>query len=138
MMLRTGFALTLLLLLGACAHHRDVRPGTEGINRVVIQSDDQDDATRDAIAQANHYCKEKNNTNAAFIDENKKYTGDMDEKTYKNAKRASTVAKTVGGTVWAMGGKKESGLGGIAGIGGVAADEALGKGYTVEMKFKCQ
>ncbi len=137
-MLRSLFVLSSLLFLGACAHHRDVRPGVEGVNRVVIKSDDQDEATRDAISQANHYCKEKNNTSAAFIDENKKYTGDMDEKTYKNAKRATTVAKTVGGTVWAMGGKKESGLGGIAGIGGVAADEALGKGYTVEMKFKCQ
>ncbi len=137
-MLRTGFAMTLFMLLGACAHHRDVRPGADGVNRVVVKSDDNDEATRDAIAQANHFCKEKNKTTAAFVDENKKYTGDMDEKTYKNAKRASTVAKTVGGTVWAMGGKKESGLGGIAGIGGVAADEALGKAYTVEMRFKCQ
>lgn len=139
MMLRTLAILSTLLLLGACAHHRDVRPGAEGINRVVIKSDDQDDATRDAISQANHYCKEKkNNTSAAFIDESKKYTGDMDEKTYKNAKRATTVAKTVGGTVWAMGAKKESNIGGIAGIGGAAADEAFGKAYTVEMKFKCQ
>lgn len=127
-----------VLCLAACAHHRDVRPGADGTHRVVIQTDNTEQAQRDAISQANHYCKEKNGSEAAFVSEDAKYTGDMDESTYKNAKRASQVAKTVGGAVWAMGGKKESEVGGIAGIGGVAADQALGKGYTVDMKFKCQ
>lgn len=133
----------LLMVLAAgffmigCAHHRDVRPGADGIHRVVIQTDDQEEGQRDAIRQANHYCAQTKKE-AAFINEDNKYTGDMDEKTYKNAKRATTVAKTVGGAVWALGGKRESGLGGVVGLGGVAGDAALGKGYTVEMKFKCQ
>lgn len=131
------FALLSVLFLSACAHHRDVRPGADGINRVVIQTDDTDAANRDAIAQAQHYCKEKGKE-AAFVSEGTKYTGDMDESTYNNAKRVSKVAKTVGGTVWAMGANKESNLGGIAGLGGSAADSALGKGYTVDMRFKCQ
>jgi len=138
-MLRSLLALFPIVFLASCAHHRDVRAGADGVHRVVIQSDDNDEATRDAISQANHYCKEmQNNKSAAFVDESKKYTGDMDEKTYKNAKRATTVAKTVGGGVWAMGGKRESDAGGIVGLGGVAGDAALGKAYTVEMKFKCQ
>lgn len=74
---------------------------------------------------------------AAFINENKKYTGDLDEKTYKNAQRATKVAKTVGGAVHVFGGKRESRVGGVVGLGGVAGEEALGEGYTVEMKFKC-
>lgn len=125
------------LLLGACAHHRDVRPGVDGVHRVSIQTDDTDAASRDAISQANHYCKEKGQE-AAFIKEEAKYTGDMNEADYNAAKRVTKVAKTVGGTVWAMGGKKESDVGGIVGVGGAAGDAALGKGYTVDMRFKCQ
>jgi hypothetical protein len=128
----------LALAIGACAHHKDVRPGDDGINRVVLQTDDVEGATRKAIKEANHYCKSKGNQEPAFVDENQKYTGDMDEQTYKNAKRMSKVAKTVGGAVWVFGGQTERTLGGIAGIGGVAADEALGKGYTVEMRFRCR
>ncbi len=132
------FALfVLMLLIVSCAHHRDVRPGADGVHRVQIQTDDVESSTRDAISQANHYCKQKNQE-AAFIQEEQKYTGDMDEQSYKAAKRATTVAKTVGGAVWVFGGRKESTIGGLAGLGGMVGDAALGKGYTVEMRFKCQ
>src|SRR4051812_19611217 len=118
-----------LLTLAACAHHRDVRPGADGVHRVVIQTDNTEQAQRDAISQANHYCKEKNNSEAAFVNEESKYTGSMDEGNYKAAKTASKVAQAAGGAVWALGGKKESTIGGIAGLGGGIADSALGKGY---------
>lgn len=124
------------LLIG-CAHHRDVRPGADGIHRVVVRSDDNDEASRDAIDQANSYCDQQKKS-AAFVNENKKYTGDMDEQSYKNAKRVSSVAKTVGGITHVLGGKNESAVGGVVGLGGIAADSALGKAYTVEMQFKCQ
>ena len=61
----------------------------------------------------------------------------MDEADYKTAKRVATVAKTVGGAVWVIGGHTERNLGGLASLGGVAADQAIGKGYTVEMHFRC-
>lgn len=125
------------LFLSACAHHRDVRPGADGVHRVVVSTDDNEEGTRNAISQANHFCEESGQ-HAAFIKEDKKYTGDMDEKTYNNAKRASKVAQAVGGTVWALGGEKESNIGGIVGLGGAAGDTALGRAYTVEMQFKCQ
>lgn len=124
-------------LLAACAHHKDVRPGADGVHRVSVVTEDTEEGSRDAIDQANHYCKEFKQ-HAVFMNESQKYTGDMDEQTYKNSKRAAKVAKTVGGGVWAMGGKKESDIGGIVGLGGQAADQALGKGYTVEMKFQCK
>lgn len=126
----------VVAVLGACAHHRDVRPGVDGINRVVIQTDDTEEGARNAISQANHFCKEQNKY-AAFVNEDKKYTGDLDEKTYRNAKRASKAATAVGGAVYVFGGQTEKTLGGLAGIGGATADQVLGKGYTVEMKFKC-
>ncbi len=128
----------VVLFLGACAHHRDVRPGADGIHRVLIQTDDVDGATRKCIKEANHYCKTKN-LEAAFVGtEDKKYTGDMDERDYKQAKRITDVAKTVGGAIWVFGGRRESTLGGLAGIGAMGADAYLGEPYTVEMRFKCQ
>lgn len=130
------FGMAAVMGLAACAHHRDVRAGADGIHRVVIKTDDTEAGTRDAISQANHFCKERKQA-PAFVNEEQKYTGDLDESTYKNAKRATTVAKTVGGAVWALGGKKESDAGGIIGLGGAAGDAALGKGYTVDMRFKC-
>ncbi len=125
------------ILFSACAHHNDVRPGVEGLHRVVIETDNQDGGTRQAIRQANHYCKTLGKT-AAFVDEQKKYTGDMDEQKYKDAKKLSKVAQVAGGATYVMGGRRESGIGGVVGLGGAVADAALGKGYTVEMKFKCQ
>jgi len=125
------------LFLSACAHHKDVRPGDDGIHRVLVRAEDTDEGSRDAIKQANHFC-EKRGQYAAFVNEEQKYSGDMDEQNYKNAKRATKVAKTVGGAAWVFGAPKESNLGGIVGLGGAAADEAIGKGYTVDMKFKCK
>ncbi len=133
---RLGLISFMSLLVGACAHHRDVRAGADGIHRVVINTDDKDQGARDAIAQANHFCKQRN-LSAAFVEEGSKYQGDMDEQTYKNAKTASKVAKVLGGTTYVMGGKKESSAGGVVGLGGAVADTVLGKGYAVEMKFKC-
>lgn len=132
-----GLCLALAFGLVGCATFKDVRPGENGVHRVSVKTDDPEDGSRDAIRQANNYCESKKKE-AVFMNENSKYTGDMDEQNYKNAKRATTVAKSVGGAVWVFGGKKESALGGLAGIGGTAADEALGKGYSVEMQFKCQ
>lgn len=126
-----------LFVLVACAHHRDVRPGADGIHRVVVTTDDKEQGARSAILQANDYCKQFDKS-AAFVNESQEYTGDMNEIDYETGKKLSKVAKVVGGTTWVMGGQTERNIGGVVGLGGVAADEALGKGYTVTMKFKCQ
>ncbi len=132
-----GFLGVLILMISACAHHRDVRPGEGGVHRVVVSTDDNDEGTREAIDQANHYCKQYSK-GAVFVDENKKYTGSMKESDYKAAKTASKVAAGVGGAAFVFGGKNESQAGGILGLGGGVADSALGKGYSVEMRFKCK
>ncbi|MEN0058591.1 MAG: hypothetical protein AAGB31_07135 [Bdellovibrio sp.] len=127
-----------VLFLTACAHHPDVRPGTNGINRVVIASENTEEGSREAIRQARSYCKEQGNLSPAFIEENSQYKGDMEEKNYKMAKKASKAAKVLGGTTYVLGGQNESSAGGIVGLGGAVADDVLGKGYNVEMKFQCQ
>lgn len=129
-----GFA---ALSLSSCAHHRDVRPGPEGVNHVVIHTDDTDAGERDAISQANDYCDQWKKQ-AVILQEGSKYTGSMDESNYRTAKTASKVAQAVGGAGYVFGGKNERTAGGIVGVGGGIADQALGNGYTVDMKFKCQ
>lgn len=133
--------LSILILISfffvACAHHRDVRPGANGINRVVIPTNDKDSGTRDAISQANDYC-ESINKSAAFVDEKSSYTGDISEESYKNGKKISKAAKVLGGAGYAFGGRNERKAGGVVGLGGVVGDAVLGNGYTVEMRFKCQ
>ena len=103
---------------------------------MVIATDNTENGARQAIAQAKHFCKERK-LSPAFLNEEKSYTGDMKEQDYKNANRATTVAKTVGGAVWVFGGRRESNLGGLVGLGGAAGDAALGNAYQVEMRFKC-
>lgn len=123
--------------LAACAHHRDVRPGTEGVHKVLVQSEDESSGQRDAISQANHFCKEKFEKIAAFEKEGTKYTGTMDEGNYKAAKTASKVLTQGGNSAWVFGGKNEKNAGQVASGSGNVLDSALGNGYTTEMTFKC-
>lgn len=128
-----------LIMISACAHHRNVRPGQGGINKVVIKTDDTENAAENALSQANHFCKEvKGGKSAVVVEEGEKYTGDMDEKDYKKLKTASKVATTVGGVAHVFGGKNESNAGGVALLGGVVGDTVAGKGYTYQMTFKCE
>jgi len=130
--------IVMMLFFSSCAHHRDVRPGDRGVHKVVVQAADTKAGSRDAINQANHFCEEHEKY-AVFLKEKKKYTGDIDEKTYKSGKRISRVAQVVGGAANVMSSREDgSNLGSLLGVGGVAVDSALGEGYTVEMKFKCK
>ncbi len=129
--------LSIVLILSSCAHHRDVRPGVDGIHRVEVKAEDPEHGARNAISQANNYC-EQYKKSAAFINEDKKYTGSMDEGDYHTAKTVSKVAQGIGSAAWVFGGRNESAAGGILGLGGSVARGAIGDGYTVEMRFKCQ
>lgn len=135
--MRLLMILLTVSFLGACAHHRDVRPGASGINRVVVVAEDEREGARDALSQANHFCGERK-LSAAIVEEKTTYTGSMDKDTYMKTKTGARIAKTVGGTAWVFGGKNESNLGGIAHLNGQAADAAAGEGFTTDMTFKCQ
>lgn len=129
--------LIALFFTFGCAHHRDVRPGIDGIHRVAIPTPDKDQGSRQAIDQANDYC-ETFHKSAAFIDEKTSYKGDIAEDSYNSGKKMTKVAKVVGSAAYVFGGQNEHNLGGIVGLGGVAGDAALGNGYLIEMTFKCQ
>ena len=134
---KTYILLLCFFLLNSCAHHRDVRPGSKGIHRVTIPTDNADEGSREALRQADHYCAEKNKS-AAIIEEESKYRGTMKEQDYKNAKTATKVAGVLGGTTMVFGGQRERSAGGLVGLGAAVGDAALGEGYVVEMKFECQ
>lgn len=130
-------ALMSLLVLGACAHHRDVRPSEDGVHRVVLMNQEREFSGSPALAQAEHYC-EQLKKRPVVVSEANQYVGSMDEKSYNNAHKGAKVAEAVGTTAYIFGGKNESNLGGIVGLGGAAAQGAIGNGYRYEMKFKCQ
>lgn len=127
----------LSLMLVACGHHRDVRPGTDGIHRVQVVGEDEKKSQRDAIAQANHFCDERYEKVAAIEKESTKYTGSMDEGNYRAAKTASKVLTGGGSSAWVFGGKKERNVGKVATGAGNVLDQATGEGYTTRMTFKC-
>lgn len=115
----------LLLTLFSCGHHRDVRPGVNGVHRVVVASDDKTQGSQEALRQARHYCKETDR-DAAIVKEEAKYSGSMNENTYNTMKMLSRGTQHVNtGTK-----SRPSSLGSIL-------NQALGDGYTVEMTFKC-
>lgn len=130
--------LGLALLISACAHHRDVRPGADGINRVMLRGPDREPIERDAISQANHYCDQYKKA-PAFVSESSKYTGSGDEGNHKMMRGASKAVTARGGMASVFGGDNERNIGQVATgagvMGGIMTDQ---EAYTVDMKFKCQ
>ncbi len=131
--------LSLGLFLISCAHHRDVRPGN-GIHHVVVREQNREAAERNAIDQAEHFCKERNQ-HAVIIEEKKtEYTGKMDESTRDTVHKASTAAMVLGGGAGGFGpthGTKTAGA--VLGTAGTAGYIMTGgDDYTADMKFKCE
>ncbi|WP_413582898.1 hypothetical protein [Bdellovibrio sp. HCB288] len=129
--------ISLSILGFACAHHRDVRPSASGDHKVILNQEDKEAGYRDAMSQAEDYCKQTGKM-PLIVTEGSKYQGNMDEGTYQKAKTASKVAQAAGGAVFALGGQTESTVGGITGLGGSVARGALGNGYRYELVFRCQ
>lgn len=132
------FILLFGFLFFGCAHHRDVRPGAEGIHHVVTRGPEKEEVEQDAIRQAEHFCKEFGKY-PGFLNEGTQYTGDMDEKTHKTARKASKAAMVVGSAMNIFGGRNESGAGAVVGTAGAVGSVMTGgSAYTSDMKFKCQ
>lgn len=124
--------LTASLILGACAHHPDVRAGADGNHKVVVRAADEASSNREALSQANSFCKEQKKV-AVVKTEKTQYTGAMREDTRKNIKAASNAAKIIGG------------LGGVgapanpASTAGAVGGAMTGEpDYLTEMIFNCQ
>ncbi len=122
------YFLSLFLLatfLTSCAHHRDVRPGADGVHRVQVQAETKQEGQRDSLSQASHYC-ETLKLRPAIVKEDHSYTGQLDESIYQNTQKAKEAANILlGGTSY----QHEANQ---------AASSLLGKAYTINMSFKCQ
>lgn len=125
--------------LAACAHHRDVRAGSDGVHKVVVRAPDREQAERSAIRQAEHFCQQRQLA-AAFVEEKTQYTGSMDEKTRDTVRKASTAAMILGGGVGTAGRNAGTRVGGgaVGTAGTVGAIMTGGDDYTAEMRFRCQ
>ncbi len=99
-MLQSILVLVFGLVFLGCAHHRDVRPGSEGEHKVVFKTEDKDEGFRNAMSQAEHYCKERGGKSPVVIKEDSKYSGNMDEKSYQTGKTVAKVAQGVGGAAY--------------------------------------
>lgn len=130
---------SLIFIFAACAHHSDVRPHADGIHQISLQADfkDASDQSSEAMKQANHYCKESGKQ-AFVVEEKCQYTGSMKESDYIAAKKAARAAEAVGDVLFGTQYGKHARTGETVGESGEAADDVIGKGYTYEMKFKCQ
>ena len=132
------FVLALSLFLSmSCAHHRDVRPGDDGIHKVILNVNTRDEGFRAGMREARHYCGQWQKE-AIVVAESTNYTGNGDEESYNRNKKIAKGASVVGGATWIFGGKTESAIGGVVGLGGLAADQIIGQGYKYAMKFKCK
>jgi hypothetical protein len=136
--IRLLIASLFVISFASCAHHRDVRPGADGIHRVVVRAQDKDQAERNAISQAEHYCEQSQKL-PGFMDEKTQYTGSMDESTRDTVRKASTAALVLGGagTVAGSNGVRTGGSV-LGGAGAVGAIMTSGNDYVSEMRFKCQ
>ena len=104
--------LCCLMLLSGCAtnHRKDVRPGLDGLHRVIIPTDDIAEASREAVIQAENYCQEITKSAYFFNDDSK----------MKTANRTTNNTMTSGKTELTEDGA-----------------DSTGKKYTVDMMFKC-
>ncbi|MEM9102108.1 MAG: hypothetical protein AAGB12_07275 [Pseudomonadota bacterium] len=131
--------ITLFLFLSGCAHYPDVRPTTEGIHTISFTAERKNEGYTEAFSQAKDFCRDVQFGNAFVVSERSDYIGNIDETTYNTLKTASQVTSAIG-TAGAIlgGGEKDRRLGGVAAVGGIIADDAVGHGYRYTMKFRCQ
>lgn len=129
--------LSLLITLTSCASYEHVRPGADGVHKVVVRGVDKTEVEEQAIREAKAFCEDRNQA-AAFINEESKYTGSMDERTHKTLGKISKAATVGGGMMGVMGGRKERNAGqGVFGAGVVGGVLQDGDAYTSNMSFKC-
>lgn len=129
---------TLVLFGTSCAHHRDVRPGADGINNVIVRAPDRTQAEQSAISQAEDFC-DQFQKHPGFLEEKSQYTGTMDEATRDNVRKASHAAILLGGTGSVIGTDDVRTGGNVLGAAGTVGSVMTGgSDYQSVMRFKCQ
>jgi hypothetical protein len=129
---------SLILAAIGCQHFPDVRPMANGTHKVMFNTERKGEGFRQAMSQAQSYCRSVKNANAVQVSETSEYSGDIDENIYNLAKTASKVAVVMGVGGAIAGGKTESDVGQVTAVGGGVADTVLGQGYQYTLEFQCQ
>ena len=132
--------IVLLLMasfLLSCGHHRDVRPMASGNHIVRVVGENKTGPVRDAMNQANHFCKESQKY-AEVIKEDTTFIGSGSEEDYVRNKNITNAISAVGGSAAVFGGKREKKLGGLGLVGGQAANAYLGNGFQTTITFVCK
>jgi len=94
------FTFTVLALgvqFGCSTAKVRIKPGADGVHRVTSTDYEKDGAEEAAVDAANDFCKDRGKT-AAFISEDTKYFGEMDEETRNTIRNASRAAKAISGS----------------------------------------
>jgi hypothetical protein len=137
MKLNSFFIIFPLLFIYSCASSRHVRPGADGVHKVVIRGTDKESVEEQAIREAKSFCDDRH-LSPAFINEETKYTGSIDETTHKTIQKISKAASVGGSMMGVFGGPRERNVGqGVMGAGAVGSIFEDKEAYTSDMKFKC-
>ncbi len=121
----------------SCAHHRDVRPGADGLHKVTTRGPEDSTSARSALSQAQHFCKERQKF-AAIKSEETKYTGSMDEDTRKTVKAASKAASMVGFMADNPNSRRNDTADVLSGAGAAGQIMTGQDDYVTTMTFICQ
>lgn len=123
-------------VLTGCAHHNDVRPSATNIHYISVNAQQKKDGAREAIKQAEHYCKSVDKR-MYVINEEVIYEGEMPEEQYLSHLGTAEIVSSAGTLFWIFGDGKVDDAGGIAAIAGESVKGALGKPYKTKMQFRC-
>lgn len=136
-MKHTLTAVSLLLFLAGCAHHDDVRPSATNIHYISVNAQQREDGPREALKQAEHYCKSIKQK-MFILNEEVSYEGTQPEEEYLNYLKTAKIVSGVGTMLWVFGDGKVDDVGGMAAIAGGTAESAMGKPYVTKMQFRCE
>lgn len=81
------FILGTILFLAGCAHHNDVRRGTDGVHVALVKTKEPREGFEDAAKQAAHFCGQMDKKSVT-IEKTKKFLGEGGEDRYIANQRA--------------------------------------------------
>ena len=136
-LLRILTTILLATIMGACAHHDNVRTASNGEHYIKLASDTKEAAGEEAIRQSDHFCSEQDKK-AYIIDESIEYVGSMPEEQYLTTVNVAKALRNAGGAMWGLGGGKVDDAGAAIALGGGVAAESMGQPYELEMNFTCR
>ena len=133
----------LLSLLGFLACVGDVRPGPNGLNSIILITDDKELGSRQMLRQAKRYCK-KQRADLIILEETVLFVCEMEEQDYIRRKNLANAAQYIGSTHIDAGFEEESEaaveetIKDVIGTAGAVTDIALGDCYEQEIIFECE